>query len=80
MDYDNTRDRYDNGMDAGNIIDGIVRYDELKQEYVIVDDDGVGFSIQELLKSLDNKKVRITCISFEAMINIENMLKDADVN
>jgi hypothetical protein len=76
MKYDNSRDRAQYGYDAGNIVDGDVIYDESKKEYVVVDDDGLGFSTQELLKSLLGKKVRITCISFEAIEQIEKMMAD----
>ena len=74
MQYDNDRDRYSYGYDAGTIIDGNVIYDADRKEYVIVDDDGVAFSTQDLLKSLHDQKVRLTCISFESIENIEKML------
>jgi hypothetical protein len=74
MDYDNARDRNLYGYDAGNIIDGEVVLDGATGEYVVVDDDGKAFSTQELLKSLAGKKVRLTCISFDAIEAIEKMV------
>jgi hypothetical protein len=74
MDYDNVRDRFTNGFDAGLIIDGKVLFDKDKNEYVIVDEDGVALSLQDLLKSLMDQKVRLTCVSFESMEMIESML------
>lgn len=74
MKYDNDRDRTQYGYDAGNIIDGDVTLDAERQEYVLVDDEGVAFSVQDLLKSLIGKKVRMTCISFEAIENIEKLM------
>ncbi len=76
MKYDNERDSGSYGsFDAGNIIDGIAQFDEDTGEYVVVDDEGMAFSIQTLLKKLSGKKVRLTCISFESIQNIENMLR-----
>ena len=72
--YDNERDRLEYGYDAGTIIDGEVKYDTSINEYVVVDDDGVAFSVQFLLKSLLDKKIRLTCISFESIENIQKML------
>ena len=74
MKYDNDRDRAQYGYDAGNIIDGDVVLDPERNEHVIVDDEGVAFSVQDLLKSLVGKKIRLTCISFEAIENIEKMM------
>ncbi len=74
MKYDSERERHQYGYDAGNIIDGDVVYDEERKEYVVVDDDGLAFSTQDLLKTLVGKKVRLTCISFEAIEDLEKML------
>lgn len=78
MDYNNERDRKLYGYDAGNIIDGEVVYDEEKKEYVIKDDEGVGFSSQELFKGLLGKRIRFTCISFESIEEIERILLRAE--
>ena len=80
MDYDNNRDRFSNGFDSGVIVDGKVIEDEKTKELVIVDDDGVAFSIQEALKTLVGKNVRITCISFEAMDDIMKMVSGHQKN
>jgi len=80
MDYDNDRDRTTYGYDAGNIIDGEVQQDPKTGEYVLVDEDKVAFSMQELLKTLMGKKVRITCISFEAIEEIEKMMAQQPKN
>lgn len=78
MEYDNTRDRTKYGYDAGHIVDGKVAFDTTTGEYVIVDEDGVGFSVQQALKELEGKQIRFTCISFEAMQDIANMLPPPD--
>lgn len=74
MDYDNERDRFESGFDAGSIVDGLVTYDPASGEYVITDEDGKSFSSQELFKSLVGRKVRFTCISFEAMEDLERLV------
>jgi hypothetical protein len=74
VDYDNERDRTRYGYDAGNIVDGVVTLDQARGEYVVVDDDGIGFSVQDLFKSLLNKRVRFTCISFDSMEELEKLL------
>jgi hypothetical protein len=74
MKYDNERDRLQYGYDAGNIVDGVVQYDPETKEYVIVDEAGVGFSTQALLKELETKKIRFTCVSFESIENIQKLL------
>ncbi len=78
VDYDNERDKTRYGYDAGNIVDGTSALDEARGEYVVVDDDGVAFSIQDLLKSLSGKRVRITCISFESLEKMAKLLPSAD--
>ena len=74
MEYDNERDRNQYGYDAGTIVDGNVVLDKNTNEYVVVDEDGIAFSMQALLKTLVGQKVRLTCISFESIQNIEQML------
>lgn len=74
MKYDNQRDRHLYGYDAGTIVDGDITLDIETGEYVIVDEDGVAFSAQELFKSLVGKRIRFTCISFESIEAIQNML------
>lgn len=73
-DYDNDRDRFEGGFDAGNIIDGLVTYDPDTGEYVVTDEDGKSFSSQAMLKSLIGRKVRLTCVSFEAMDEITKLV------
>lgn len=77
--YDNDRDRYANGFDAGTIVDGEVRQDPDTGEYVVVDEDGRAFSSQALLRALAGKNVRLTCISFDAMESIEKMVAQTGV-
>jgi hypothetical protein len=74
MEYDQDRDRFESGFDAGSIVDGLVTYDPDRGEYVITDEDGKSFSSQGLLKSLVGRKVRMTCISFEAMEEIQKLV------
>jgi len=75
MKYDNDRDRFSHGYDAGTIVDGIVQLDENTKEFVIIDEEGVAFSSQMLLGSLNGKRVRITCVSFDAIETIEAMME-----
>lgn len=75
--YDNERDRNAHGFDAGNIIDGTVTLDEETGRYVLVDEDGLGFDPQAALQALAGKKVRMTLISFESIIELENMYRAA---
>lgn len=77
MRYDNYRDRHAHGYDAGAIVDGNVVLDEERGEYVLVDDEGVAFSIQEMLKTLAGKQVRITCVSFEAIENMQRLVSSS---
>ena len=74
MRYDNDRDRNAHGYDAGAIVDGTVVYDDERKEFVLVDDEGVAFSSQEVLKTLVGKQVRLTCVSFEAIENLEKLV------
>lgn len=74
MEYDNERDRLIHGYDAGNIIDGVVVYDENLKRYVLIDDEGVGFDVQAALKSLNGKQIRMTMISFESIQTLENLM------
>ncbi len=75
--YDNVRERFTHGYDAGQILDGTVTLDPERNELVIVDDDGVAFSSQEYLKTLVGKRVRFTCASFETLSTMEQMYRDA---
>jgi hypothetical protein len=75
--YDNDRDRYAYGYDAGQVIDGAVVFDEVLNRFVIVDDDGVAFDPQRALQDLNGKKIRLTMISFESMEEIEKLLAAA---
>lgn len=80
MKYDNERDRLKHGFDAGSIVDGEVRLDPDRNEYVIVDDEGIAFSVQELFKLLENKKIRFTCITFESIETIQRMMAASNLN
>jgi hypothetical protein len=77
MKYDNERDRFANGFDAGTIVDGEVQQDPETKEFVLVDDEGVAFSSQSLFKLLTGKRVRFSCVAFDAMENIEKMMVQA---
>ena len=80
MDFDNERDRFTHGYDAGQIVDGIVTWDPDKGRYILVDEDGVGYDSQEVLKSLDGQKVRVTVISLASMEEIQKMLNQVQNN
>lgn len=73
MKEDNDRDRFHYGYDAGVIVDGTVKFDPEKG-YILVDEEGVIFSPQEILRSLEGKQVRITLVSFEALQKMEEMM------
>lgn len=72
--YDNTRDRFQYGYDAGQIIDGVVTFDSSLNRFVIIDEDGVAFDIQAALQSLSGKKIRLTMVNFDAMEEMEKLL------
>jgi hypothetical protein len=74
MKTDNERDRFAYGYDAGQIIDGTVQQDPKTGTLLIVDDEGVGFDVLQALSTLKGKKVRLTMVTMEAMLNIEGML------
>jgi hypothetical protein len=74
MDYDNSRDRKQYGYDAGNIVDGVVTSDPSTGELVLVDEDGIAFSSQSVLRELLGKKVRMTIVSFESIEELEKLL------
>jgi len=76
MKYGDILNREQLGYDAGHILDGEVVLDEERGEHVLVDDEGQAFSTQDLLKSLAGKKVRLTCVSFEAIENLERMIAE----
>jgi len=78
--YDNERDRFTHGYDAGSIIDGTVHLDHETGELVLVDDDGTAFSSQELLRSLLGRRVRMSCVAFDAMEVIEKMIEKAQTD
>ena len=80
MSDDNERDRFVNGFDAGVIVDGEIVYDDMTKRYVIMDDEGVVFDPQEAMKSLNGKKMRMTMVSFDAMIEMEEMMNKAEEN
>lgn len=77
MKYDNVRDQFKFGYDRGQILDGTIVHDKDRDEYVIVDPDGVAFSTQEWFKLNEGKQVRFTCASFETIATIEQMMKAA---
>ncbi len=74
--FDNERDRYAHGYDAGTIVDGVVT--EHDGELILVDDEGIAFSPKEVLTGLVGKKTRMTIISFESLESIEQLVKDAN--
>ena len=78
--YDNDRDRFTGGFDAGTIVDGAVHLDPATNEFVIVDEDGKAFSSQSLFKLLLGKKVRFSCVAFESMEAIERMIIKSQTN
>lgn len=74
--FDNERDRYAHGYDAGTIVDGVVT--EHNGGFILVDDEDVAFDPQVVLSALLGKKIRMTMVSFESMENIERLVKEAN--
>ncbi len=66
-----------NGLDIGSIVDGTVTLDKETGNYVLIDDDGVVFDPVLILKSLLGKKTRITIISFESIVILEDIYKQS---
>jgi len=62
-------------FDVGEIIDGVILYDDQLNKYIIMDDEGTKFDIQSAFEKLNGKKVRLTLISFDSMDKIEDFLK-----
>jgi hypothetical protein len=77
MKEDNDQDRFLHGYDAGVIVDGTVKFDSDRSCFVLVDDEGVVFNPQEVLKSLEGKQIRITLVSFESLQKMEEMMKSS---
>ena len=75
MKYDNDRERTKYGHDAGQIVDGVVTWDSEKSRYIIVDEDGIGYDIQEEMKRLKGQKIRQTIVSFSSMEDILEMMR-----
>jgi hypothetical protein len=81
--YDNDGDRFKFGYDAGVIRDGTVVLDETTGNFVIVDEDGVGFDVQAVLANMVGDHVRITMVSFKSLQAISSMMsanKEESVN
>lgn len=75
MEYDNLRDSKVYGYDSGIIIEGCVTFDDARNEYVVIDEDGKAFSSQEFFKLHTGRNVRFTCIDMESAEKIEEMLR-----
>lgn len=76
MKFDNERDRYAHGYDAGTIVDGVVT--EHEGRHILMDDEGVAFDPQVVLAALVGKKIRMTMVGFEAMEEIKRLTKEAN--
>lgn len=77
MKFDNERDRYSNGFDAGQIVSGKVSRNPETGHFVIIDDEGVGFDPQAALESLEGQEIRMTMTTVKAMIEMQKMLEMA---
>jgi len=71
--YDNDRDRYAHGYDAGLIVDGTVSADG--DHVILLDEDGVAFDPILVLRDLMGKQVRVTIVTFDTIQKMEDMLK-----
>ncbi len=78
MKFDQDRDRYSNGLDLGYIVTGKVEVDPETREIVLVDSDGVGFSIMECLMDLIGKEVRFTIVPMVSILKIEQIVNDSN--
>lgn len=74
MKYKTDENQFLSGFDAGSIMDGTITQDPDTKEWVIVDDDGFAYSLQKALSQYDGKKVRMTCVSLEAMDYLQKLL------
>jgi hypothetical protein len=75
VEYDNDRDRFAHGFDAGTIIDGVVTVDPDTGRYVVVDEDGKAFDPHVALSSIAGRSIRMTMVSMEAMETMEKLLE-----
>jgi hypothetical protein len=75
MKFDNERDRFKHGFDAGQIIDGVVTKHEGR--YIIIDEDGVAFDPQKALSVLEGNEIRLTMVRKEAMEDIARLVNAA---
>jgi hypothetical protein len=73
VEFDNDRDRFVYGYDAGTIVEGTVSLIDGKS--VLIDDEGVAFDPQAVLAGLNGKKVRVVIVSFEAVEAIKLLLE-----
>jgi hypothetical protein len=75
--FDNERDRFAHGFDAGQIIDGEVVLDAGTGRYVLMDEDGVGFDPQAALAALAGQRIRLTMISHRSIQRAEELMAEA---
>ena len=80
MEFDNVRDRFEHGFDAGQIVDGEVVKDPKTGHFIIKDEDGVGFDPQAALATLEGQSVRITMISHRSMQKAQELYEGASGN
>ncbi len=73
MKYDNVRDRFKYGFDAGVVVDGVVAVDNNTGEHIIIDDSGVAFSPNEHMKSLNGRVVKVTIVCIDSLDVMDNM-------
>lgn len=71
--YDNERDRYAHGYDAGLIVDGTVSEDD--GHLILLDEDGIAFDPVRVLQDLKGKQIRMTIVTFDTIQKMEDMLR-----
>ena len=54
-------------------MDGEVTLDDATGRFVLVDEDGIGFDPKVVLQHLAGKKIRMTVVSFESLVELEDM-------
>lgn len=74
FDYDNERDRFSFGYDAGLIIDARVELDKSTGEYILVDDEAKATSTQEVLKQHLGRQIRLTFIPMDSVQKLEDLI------
>ena len=77
LEFDNNRDRFTYGYDAGAIVDGTVT--KYEDRFVLVDDEGKAFDPQAALGTMEGHKIRMTMIKFESIEGMAKLVEASNV-